>query len=147
MRNEAMPRRWALPSELDEEEQAAAKRFGGTSRRERREYADWRRTTLAGEHDDLGLRRRLLAEEVESLRRRAGELRTDALDSMSVEDHSAHLDQLRSSHESKLGPLRAGDEPELPDGGAGELEVRAERLDAERAEIENYGHNLHGEAA
>ena len=141
------PRRWKLPSEIDDDERQAATLARESSQIERPEYLAWRKAVLENERDDLALRNRLLREEAECLRRRARVRRIGALDALTPEDHAAHLDAIRSLHEEKRAPLRPGEWPDLPDAGAAALESRADQLEVEAAEIETYGDHLLGEPA
>ncbi|HEU0025304.1 MAG TPA: hypothetical protein VFQ12_11765 [Thermoleophilaceae bacterium] len=122
------PRRYKMPSELTADEEASTRAFGSKGRIEREEYRRWRQDVLAGERDDLPLRMRLLEEEAEVLRTRAGGRRTAALEAMSVEDHMA-----------RIGAQNDGQEPEpLDDDGATGFEADAAELEAQAQEIAQH---------
>jgi hypothetical protein len=127
------PRRWKLPSELTDDEQAAGSRFGANGRRfERPEYREWREHVLRDERDNLQLRGRLLEEQAEVLRTRAADQKTDVLGKLTAADWIQRDVEKGAARET-------GREPEpLPDGGAAELEADADRLEAEAGEIANY---------
>ena len=93
---------------------------------------------LENERDDVELRSRLLKEEAERLRGRAGVRRTEVWDAMTPEDHLAHLDASRT--EMDRGNYH--DLPEPSDAGAAQLEDQAQQLEAAAAEIDTFGHHL-----
>jgi hypothetical protein len=127
------PRRYKLPSEFTDDDRAATSRLGSGGRRpERDEYVTWRERTLRDEHDDLELRGRLLVEQVEVLRARAGGQHSDALEALTVQDHHDHLAATSEAREKGI------DAPQLADGGASKLERQAEQMEAEADEIHNH---------
>jgi hypothetical protein len=129
----AEPRRYKLPSEYTDDDRASESRFGGSGRRpERGEYVKWRERTLRDEHDDLALRARLLGEEAEVLRTRAGDQQRNALEELTVEDHHGHLAAISSARE------QGAEAPRLDDGGASKLEQRADEMENEAEEIRAY---------
>lgn len=129
------PRRFKLASELDDDERAASRQFGASGKVERAEYIAWRRETLKTERDDLALRERLLREEAETLRTRAGRRTTAALEAMSPEEHIERM-ALEPGH---------GDGPAPPvDEKAGALDARAAALEAEAQEIKQHLAEDHG---
>jgi hypothetical protein len=118
--DEREPRRWALPSERPE---------GESGRVERDAYVGWRRRKIETEFEDLELRRRLLSEEAEALKERAGHRRMRALERLSPED----WDQ---QHQAKA----RGEEVATPDGGerARRDLDRATELEREADEIAQH---------
>jgi hypothetical protein len=126
MADEKEPRRYKLPSELTDENRAAASRFGGSQHRpERDEYRKWRERTLRDEHDDLVLRERLLRERAELLRTQAAHTAMDALEAVTVEEHDR---QLRAVSDA----WHKGTERPEPPGRS----TTAERWQAKAAELE-----------
>jgi hypothetical protein len=124
------PGRYKLPSGYSDDDRASTSGLGGSSRRpERGEFVRWRERTLRDERDDLALRGRLLGEQAEVLRMRAGDWQTNALEALTVEDHHAHLAAISSAKEKGV------DAPRLEDGGASKLEQRADEMENEAQEI------------
>jgi hypothetical protein len=124
------PRRYKLPSEFTDDDRAAASRLASGGRRpERAEYVKWRERTLRYERDDLELRGRLLVEQAEVLRTRAGDQQSDALEALTTEDHHEHLAATSEAKEKGV------DAPQLADGGASKLERQADEMETEADEI------------
>jgi hypothetical protein len=129
------PRRYKLPREFTDDDRAATSRFGSGSRGrrpERAEYVRWRERTLRDERDDLELRGRLLVEQAEVLRARAGDQQSDAMEALTVDDHHAHLTATQAAKGKGVDP------PQLADGGASKLERQADELESEAEEIHNH---------
>lgn len=106
------PRRWALPSEAE----------GQSGRVERDVYAAWRKATLTDETEDLPLRLRLLEEESQALRTRAGDRTMRGLESLTVQEH---MDRMALERDARDG------------GAALPVDERAAKWEAQAAELED----------
>jgi hypothetical protein len=123
MADDNEPRRYKLSSEFDDDDRATKSRFGGDGYRpERPEYIEWRKRTLEKEHDDLVLRERLLREQAGMLRTQAAGAAMDALEAVTVGQHS---EQLLAAGEA----WRNGTEPPAPPGRSGTADKLNEKAD------------------
>lgn len=129
----AEPRRFKLPSELDDIDRAERSRFGATGKVERPEYVKWRRQTLREERDDLTLRGRLLREEAESLETAAAARDMHALEALSPEDHATRF----ADRDAALMRGEAAPPQPVPERSQRQRE-EAKRLKDEAGEIEQH---------
>ena len=126
-----VPRRYAMASEMTDDEREAASVPGASGKVERAEYVRWRREQIKTEREDLALRARLLGEESETLRTRAGGRKMRALESLTVPQHMERQALERAA--------KYGDGPALPvDEKVASWEAQAAELDAEADEIAQH---------